>query len=160
MWSKVIYTLPLCFFALTSWAGSNDPIISSAWLGESVPGQTTVTLQLNITTIKPVKLIAVTSPIAESIEIHSLIKHKGELKVRIVPSLTLPEHRTIIFGTKGLFLMLTGLKKPLNIGDSVPVNLEVVLPDKKIKTISGNAVVRKMDLSYKHYGPNEVYDHR
>ena len=160
MWAKIVSSVCLTGIALSSWAGPNDPIISAAWIGESVPGQATVTLQLNLTTIKSVKLLAVTSPVAQSIEIHNLMKHKGEIKVQLVPSLNLPDHRTIIFGTKGLFLMMTGLNQTLNIGDTVPLSLKFAFADQTIKTISANAVVKKTDLSYKHYGTKEIYDHR
>ena len=148
------------FFLGNGWAGPYDPIVSRAWVGESVPGQTTATLQLNVTTVKAVKLKSVSSSLADSIEIHSLTKIKGSLKPHVVNSLHLPEHSTVIFGSKGLFLMMTGIKQQLNTGDRVPVSLEVEFPDKKTKTIAAVAEVKKMELSYKHYGPNEVYDHR
>lgn len=144
----------------TGWSGPNDPIISRAWVGESVPGQTTATLQLNVTTVQAITLKSVHSSLAEAIEIHSLTKHKGALQPRVVSSLNLPAHRTVIFGSKGLFLMMTGIKQQLNTGDRVPVSLEVEFPDKKTKVITAVAEVKKMELSYKHYGPNEVYDHR
>jgi copper(I)-binding protein len=55
---------------------------------------------------------------------------------------------------------MTGIKQPLKTGDQVPLSLTVTFADKQTKVISANAEVRKMELSYKHYGPNEVYDHR
>lgn len=153
----------ICAVALTglniAWAGPNDPIVSKAWVGESVPGQTSATLQMNLTTIKPVNLVSVSSPLAASVEIHSLMKHRGEMKLQIVNSLPLPNHRTITFGSQGLFLMMTGIKQPLNIGDRVPLSLVFTFADKQSKTISAEAEVRKMELSYKHYGPSKVYDH-
>ena len=147
-------------FVSTAWAGPYDPIVSVAWVGESIPGQTSATLQLNLTTIKPVNLISVSSPVAESIEIHSLIKVKGVMKAQVVSNLPLVGHRTITFGSRGLFLMMTGIKQSLNIGDRVPINLVFIFPDKQSKTISAIAEVKKMELRYKHYGSNEVYDHR
>lgn len=160
MLKKSICALILVLLNNIALAGPFDPIVSKAWVGESVPEQAAATIQLNLTTIKAVTLLAASSPLAEKIEIHSLMKHKGEMKLRVVPTLNLPEHRTTTFGSKGLFLMMTGLKQPLKIGDQVPINLQFSFPDKKVKTISAIAEVRKMELSYKHYGPKEVYDHR
>jgi copper(I)-binding protein len=142
------------------WAGPIDPIVSKAWVGESVPGQTSATLQLNLTTVKAVTLLSVTTPVAANVEMHSLMKHKGVIKVRVVNKLPLPEHSTSIFGSRGLFLMMTGIKQPLKIGDRIPVNLVVAFADKKTMTISAEAEVRQMELSYKHFGPVKVYDHR
>lgn len=156
----IIHLLVLVFFSNTSWAGPNDPIVSKAWVGETIPGQATSTLQLNLTTVKAVNLVSVNSPIAGSIEIHSLMMHKGAMKLQVVNSYPLPEHRTTTFGSRGLFLMMTGLKQPLTIGDKIPLNLTVTFADKQTKVIPAIAEVRKMELSYKHYGPNEVYDHR
>lgn len=159
MWKSIMCALALGWLS-NAWAGPYDPIVSKAWVGESVPGQTTATLQLNLTTVKPVKLVSVRSPVAASVEIHSLMKHKGAMKLQVVGNLPLPDHRTVTFGSNGLFLMMTGINQPLKIGDRVPVNLVVEFADKQTKTISAEAEVRKMELSYKHYGPNEVYDHR
>ena len=154
----------MCVLAIgwlsNAWAGPYDPIVSNAWVGESVPGQTTATLQLNLTTVKPGNLVSVGSPLAASVEIHSLMMNKGAMKMHVVNSLALQDHRTTTFGSHGLFLMMTGIKQPLKIGDRVPLSLVFLFPDKQTKTIAAEAEVRKMELSYKHYGPNEVYDHR
>jgi len=159
MWKYILLIMAVPCFN-NAWAGPYDPIVSMPWVGESVPGQTTATLQLNLTTVKPVNLLSVSSPVAESIKIHHLIMHNGAMKIQVVKSLPLADHRTTPFGSRGLFLMMEGIKQPLKIGDSVPINMVFAFPDKQTKTISAIAEVRKMDLSYKHYGPNEVYDHR
>ena len=159
MWKTLAFTLSLSCISV-AWAGPNDPIISKAWVGESIPGQDTSTLQLNLTTSKAVNLISVSSPVAEAVEIHSLTMNRGKMKLQIVKSLPLPEHRTIAFGSKGLFLMMTGINKPLNIGDKVPLSLTFTFADKRTSVVTTIAEVKKMELSYKHYGPNEVYDHR
>ena len=159
MW-KNIFSVVAALWLSNAWAGPYDPIVSMAWVGETVPEQTTATLQLNLTTVKAVKLMSISSPVAGGVEIHSMMMLKGAIKPHIVNSLSLPEHRTTIFGSRGLFLMMTGLKQPLKAGDKIPLNLEFSFPDKKTKVISAEAEVRMMELSYKHYSPNEVYDHR
>jgi len=159
MWKTLMFAMTWSAVSL-AWAGPHDPIVSVAWIGESIPGQTTATLQMNLTTVKPVNLMSISSPVAQSVEIHRLMMHKGAMKLQVVNSLPLPDHRTTTFGTRGLFLMMTGIKQPLNIGDRVPLTLTIAFADKTSKTISAEAEVRKMELSYKHYGPNEVYDHR
>lgn len=142
------------------WAGPLDPIVSAAWVGESMPGQNTATLQMNLTTVKPVRLLSINSPIAEAVEIHSLMMHKGKMQMHIVTSLPLPEHRTTAFNSDKLYLIMTGIKQPLNSGDQIPLSLTFSFNDKQTKTILATAEVRKMELSYKHYESKEVYDHR
>lgn len=141
-------------------AGPNDVMVDKVWVGESVPGQTSATLELNMTTVKPATLLSVSSPLAKKIEIHSMVLHKGQMMVREVDRLALPAHRTTTFGSHQLFLMMIGLSKELNVGDQVPVSIVVEYGDMRTQTIQVNAAVKKMSLSYKHYGPNEVHDHR
>lgn len=152
----------LCALAVTwignVWAGPYDPIITKAWIGESVPGQATATLQLNISTVKAVSLQSVTSPAAESVEIHNLIRQKDSMKVQVIPSLALPDHSTTQIGTRGLFLMMKGLKQPLKIGDRIPLSMAFTFADKKTKIIEAVAEVKKMDLSYKQFGTKGIYD--
>lgn len=159
MLKYIMVIMSACWLS-NAWAGPFDPIVSAAWVGESIPEQTTATLQLNVTTMKAVNLLSVSTPVAESVEIHSLMMHKGAMKLQVVNSFFLPERRTTKFGSRGLFLMMAGIKQPLKIGDRIPLSLKVAFADKQIKTITAEAEVRKMELSYKHYGPNEVYDHQ
>jgi copper(I)-binding protein len=153
----------LSLFMLVSghaWAGPNDVMVDKVFVGESVPGQTSATLHLNMTTAKPAILRSVSSPLAARVEIHRMVLHKGKMVVREVASLALPRHRTTAFGSHQLFLMMVGLKKELNEGEQVPVSIVLEYANKRTQTINVNATVKKMDLSYKHYQENEVHDHR
>ncbi|HEU0186892.1 MAG TPA: copper chaperone PCu(A)C [Gallionellaceae bacterium] len=143
-----------------AWAGGNDVIVDRVKIGESVPGQTSATLELNISTIKPATLLSVSSPAAKEVEIHSMMLYKGKMVVRVVDQLAMPAHRTMVFGSHQLFLMMVGLKQQMNVGDKVPVTLQVAYDDGRKQSIDVTAEVTKMALSYKHLGPNEVHDHR
>lgn len=158
-WNKWFSALAFAWMS-SALAGPLDPLVSGAWVGESMPGQDTSTLQMNLTTVKGVKLLSVSSPVANEVEIHSLKLHRGKLQMHIVNTLSLPEHSTITFGSDKLFLMMTGIKQTLNTGDKIPLSLTFSFADKHTKTIAATAEVRKMELSYKHYGPKEVYDHQ
>jgi hypothetical protein len=159
MWKRIICALALGFLT-NAWAGPYDPIITKPWVGESVPGQTSATLQLDLTTVKPVSLISISSPAAESIEIHSLTRGKDGIKVRVMPTLPLADHSTTLFGMRGLFLMMNGLKQPLVTGERIPVTLTFAFADKQTKSITVTAEIKKMDLSYKNFGPKEIYQDR
>lgn len=157
MWKHLLFAMILGA-AGNTWAGPYDPIVGMAWVGESVPGQTSATIQLNLTTVKPVTLMSVTSPLAASVEIQILKPYKGKMKVYVLNTLRLPDHRTTIFPSQGYFLMMKELKQPLKTGDHVPITMTFLYPDKQSKTINADAEVREMELSYKQYGPNAVYD--
>jgi periplasmic copper chaperone A len=159
MWQKL---MGIVAFALVSnaWAGDNDVLVDNAWLRESVPGQNTVSLQLSLTSIKPARLVAVTSPLAEVVKIQLLSPVRGKMKAREVSSLRLPRRRTVVFGENGVALMLRGLKQELNAGDHVPVTLTVELADEHIRKLEVVAEVRRLELSYKQYSGRTVQDHR
>lgn len=159
MWKNFLCML-LLNLAGNAWAGANDVVVDQVWVGESVPGQNTATLELNITTVNPATLLAVSSTAAEKVEIHSVSRHGGQMKAHVIDSLHLPAHRTTAFGSHQLFLIMLGLKKELNIGDKIPVSLVVEYAKQHRQTIAVEATVKKMSLSYKHLGAGEVHDHR
>lgn len=153
-------SLLLLGFSGIAWASPNDVMVDKVWVGESVPGQNSATLELNITTVSPAKLLSISSEAADKVEIHSVSRQGGKMQAHVVDDLHLPAHRTTAFGSHQLFLIMVGLKKELNIGDRIPVNLVVEYPDKHKQTIAVEATVKKMSLSYKHLGTREVHDHR
>lgn len=159
MKSKLLAALLLCLVS-SSWAAPNDVMVDKVWVGESVPGQSSATLTLNITTVKPALLVSLSSEMADKIEIHSVSKIHGKMKAHVVGNLRLPAHRTTVFGSKSLFLIMAGLKQELNVGDKVPVTMVIEYPNKRRQTLAIEATVKKMALSYRHLGGEEVYDHR
>ena len=153
--------VPLLFLLHTvAWAGTHDVLVDQAWMRESVPGQDTASVQLNLTSIKPATLIAVTSPLASTIKIQRLARGKGKVKASTLGSLRLVARRATAFGKGNYALMMVGLKKPLNVGDRVPVSLTVRFNDKRTKVVTVEAEVKALELSYKHYQEREVYDRR
>lgn len=159
MWKNFFYVIVLAGMG-NAWAGPSDPIVSMAWAGESIPGQNSASLQLNLTTFNKVTLLSVSSPLVASIEIHRMKMSRGKMKLHVVNSLSLPAHQTTTFGSNGLFLMMTGIRQQLDKGDRLPLDLKFALPNNKIITISAEAEIKHAELSYKHLGPNDIYDHR
>lgn len=144
------------------WAEVNDLRLEKVWLGESVPGQNTASLQLNLTSTRTAaRLVSVRSPAAERVEMRLLTPSQGKMKARAVSSLRLPRNRAVVFGGGGGgALMLIGLKKSLNVGDIVPVSLTIEFPGNKLRTLEAHAEVKALALSYKHYSGHEIQDHR
>ncbi|MDH4285406.1 MAG: copper chaperone PCu(A)C [Gallionellaceae bacterium] len=159
MWRKLACSL-LLTTAANAWAGASDVLVGDAWLRESVPGQNTASLQLNLTSVKHARLIAVSTPLSVAVKIQRLYPERGKVKAHDVGSLRLPARNTVVFGEKDFALMLVGLKKQLNAGDRIPVTLTVRLADNRTLKITTEAEVKPLDLSYKHYSGKEVQDHR
>ena len=142
-----------------AWAGANDVMVEKVWMRESVPGQTAVTVQMNISVTKAGRLLSVSSPVATSGEIQSVVLRHGKLQTGIVDSLKLAPHSTTLFGERGVYLTLVGLNKALNVGEHIPVHLVMEVGGKSM-TINTEAEVRPLELSYQHYNDPTVKDHR
>ncbi|MBI5007458.1 MAG: copper chaperone PCu(A)C [Nitrosomonadales bacterium] len=159
MWRNLFCAASL-LLAGNVWAGSNDVMVDKVWMRESVPGQTSATVQLNLYVTKPARLLSVSSPAAEAGEIQGVVMRRGKPQTGVVDSMKLQAHSTTLFGTRGMYLTLIGLKRPLNVGDRIPVTLVVEAAGHK-HTINVQAEVKALELSYQHYNnPNDVKDHR
>lgn len=142
-----------------AWAGK-DLSVDDAWVRESVPGQTTASVQLNLTSAKPGKLIEISSPWAKSGEMQRLYPSGGKIKAISVKNVRLARGEAVAFGERKVMLMLIGLKQPLKAGDQVPIVLTVQFSDGEKATIEVKAEVRALELSYQHYSAPEVHDQR
>lgn len=159
MRSRLLYILLLGLCA-NVWAGPDDVMIDKVWVGESVPGQDSATLEMNISTVKAATLLSISSPAAQRVEIHGVSRQGGKMTAKVVDRLRLPAHRTTAFGSHRLFLVMAGLQHELNAGDRIPVSVVVEYANRRRQTIAVEATVKKMALSYRHLQPGEVYDHR
>jgi periplasmic copper chaperone A len=159
MWRKLLAVV-LLGMAGSAWAGDHDVLVKNAWVGESAPGQTTASVQLDLTSARiSGKLIAVDSTAAESAEMQRLWPSGGKIRMVKVRNVRLPRGRAVSFGEHSVSIMLLGLKQPLKIGDHIPVNLTVMLADGQKVTAEAKVEVRALDLSYKHYEDEKVQDH-
>jgi copper(I)-binding protein len=159
MWNKSICML-LLLLSGNAWANANDAVVQHVWVGESIPGQNSATLEMNITTVQAAKLLSISSDVADKVEIHRVAQHWGKMSTKVKKTLNLPAHQTTAFGKHQLFLILVGLKKELNIGDSINVSVVIEYSDHRKQTFEVEAPVKKMALSYKHLGSKPVHDHQ
>ncbi|MBI5889319.1 MAG: copper chaperone PCu(A)C [Nitrosomonadales bacterium] len=155
---RILFCMSL-LLAGNAWAGANDVMVDKVWMRESVPGQKSATVMLNLSVTKAGRLLSVSSPVAERGEIQGVVMHRGKPQTGAVDSMKLAAHSTTLFGTRGVYLALVGLKQPLNVGDRVPIMLEVEVAGKS-RTVEVEAEVRALELSYQHFNDPNVKDHR
>ncbi len=156
---KFILGMLILLSAELAWAGANDVMVDKVWMRESVPGQQSATVQMNLYVTKPARLLSVSSPLATSGEIQNVEKRHGKMQTSTVASLKLIPNSMLIFGDRGIYLVLNGLKQRLNVGDQVPVTLTIEMGGKK-QTVELQAEVKALELSYQHYNDPMVKDHR
>jgi copper(I)-binding protein len=99
------------------------PSIEGAWVRSAVAGQQGTGAFMRITAPQTTTLVAVTTPVAGTAEVHEMQMHGDVMRMRAVPRLELPAGRTIELKPGGYHLMLMDLKQPLKPGSTVPLSL-------------------------------------
>jgi copper(I)-binding protein len=68
-------------------------------------------------------LSGVSTPIAGAAEVHATIMDGNVARMREVPRLDIPAHSKVSLAPGGYHVMLSDLKRPLKVGDRVPMTL-------------------------------------
>ena len=84
-------------------------------------------------------LVAVKSPVAEAVEMHTVVEQDGAMSMQQLQSIAVPAEDCVMFEPGANHIMFIGLKQPLQEGDTVPLtlifedgeNLSVSLPVKR-----------------------------
>jgi hypothetical protein len=115
----------LVLLLLASCKVSAPPAVSieDAWARATVPGQTTSAAYFAVfNSGGPDKLLSVSSADAKA-SLHSSSMSGGVMRMRPLQSLDIPANSTVALDPGGNHVMLTGLKHPLSIGDTVRLEL-------------------------------------
>ena len=139
---RYVIALTTLFSVAQVWAG--EVVVSEAWARASAPGQDSAAVYLRITSQQDARLIAVTSPAADSVEMHSMTHDKGVMRMRELDAVSLPAGQGVVLGSGGDHLMLLGLKKPLKVGGKVPLTFTVQFTDRRKEKIEVKAEVRSL----------------
>jgi len=69
------------------------------------------------------KIIAVTSNVANKVQLHQFVNKNGKRVMQQISSITINPHTTDDLSFQGVHIMLMGLKKPLVKGENIPITL-------------------------------------
>ncbi|WP_413694076.1 copper chaperone PCu(A)C [Pseudoalteromonas sp. KJ10-2] len=92
-----------------------------------------------------VKLVSVSSDIADRVELHTHISEAGLMKMRQVESILIKGHNSVQLQPGGYHVMFLGLKNDLVAGDSVDITLYFDNGD----AIDITAPIQKITMSHK-----------
>lgn len=111
---------------LPAWAQSPKLKVEDAWVRATVSQQRSTGAFMQLTADKPLKLVAVSSPLTPMVEIHEMkMVDDGVMKMRAVDAVPLPAGQLVELKPGGYHVMLMGLKAPLKVGEDVPLTLTV-----------------------------------
>jgi periplasmic copper chaperone A len=149
---------PFLRFALAAltWlpaAAAAQPVtVNDAWVRAPAPGQTVAAAYMELTSRVDLLLVAVASPAAAAVELHSTAMEGGVMKMRPVGRIELPAGKAVKLAPGGLHAMLVDLKQPLKTGDKVPLTLTVQRPAAASRSVfTVQAVVRDGSSEKPHH---------
>ena len=135
----------MLFCAAQAWA--ENVVVSDASARATAPGQESAAIRFSITSKKEARLVAIVSPIAGAVEIHSMTHDNGVMKMRAIEFLPLPAGKMVKLGASGNHVMLLNLKNPLKAGESVPLTITVEFADKRKEKVNVSAEVKPLAAS-------------
>lgn len=102
-------------------------VVQNPWIRKPPPGLETVAVYFTLKNVskRAVFIVGVKSPLATSAMIHESSMADGQARMRMRDRVTVPAGNDVAFVPEGLHVMLSGLSKPLNVGDKVPLTLEL-----------------------------------
>lgn len=144
----VVLIAALAFSAVTR---ADEIKTSESWARTTSPGQTNSAIYLTIVSQQGADVIAVSSSIAHSASLHSMTHEGGVMKMRELDILPLPAKQEVKLSPGGTHIMLDDLKRPLGVGDSVPLILTIKFADQHIEKIGLNVPVKPLTASHEHH---------
>jgi copper(I)-binding protein len=136
---RQLLAAPALFIALAAQAQVQ---VGDPWVRATVAPQKATGAFMQLTSAKPAKVVAASSPVAEMVEIHEMKMEDGVMKMRAVDALPLPAGQAVALKPGSYHVMLMGLKQPIKVGETVPLTLTIEGDDKQRSTVEVKAQAR------------------
>jgi copper(I)-binding protein len=128
--------LMLTFTAVAAQAQSADVQIKAAWARATPGGAQTAAAYVTIVAPEGDRLTGISTPIAKDAQLHSMSMNNGVMQMRQIDGIDLPAGKEVTLKPGGYHIMLTGLAKPLQEGQSFPLTLEFAKAGAREVTVS------------------------
>jgi copper(I)-binding protein len=104
---------------------AGEMTVRHPWSRATPPGANVAAAYLEIRNSgkAPDRVVGAASPAAERVELHVQLREGDVLKMREVPGFDVPARQRLTLRPGGSHLMLVGLKKPLAVGERIPLTL-------------------------------------
>jgi copper(I)-binding protein len=126
----------MLFSTAAALAQSGDIEIKNAWARATPGGAQTAAAYVTIEAPSGDRLTGVSTPAAQKADIHSMTMDNGVMKMRQLDGLDLPAGKEVTLKPGGYHIMLTGLAKPLEAGQSFPLTLNFAKAGAQQVTVS------------------------
>lgn len=148
---KHLITASLLFISISA---SAEIIVKDAWVRTTVAEQKVTGAFMQITSDKAVKLVGANSTVAEALEIHEMSMQGDVMKMRQVNEVVIDAGKSVELKPGSYHIMLMNLKKPVQAGSTVNLNLEFQDDAGKKQIVKVKAEARaamKQDAGHAHH---------
>jgi len=97
--------------------------VTAPWVRATVAAQKSTGAFMHLQSAHDVRLVGVSTPLAQAVELHRSQMDGSTMKMRQVDGIDLPAGRGVNLASGGYHIMLIGLKRQLNDGEVVPITL-------------------------------------
>lgn len=140
--SRLIQTSML--FTLLTLSAYAEVTVQNPWIRPSVSQQKVTGAFMSITSTTDARLVGITSPVAERVEIHEMQMENDVMKMRSVSSLPLVAGKTVKLAPGGSYhIMLFDLHQQIKAGDTIPLTLTIEDDQKKQSSIKVKANAKR-----------------
>lgn len=143
MKKNIVTLIALCVFASSAFAQIK---VDAPWARATVPVQKTSGAFMQLLSAKDVRLVAASSPVACTVEMHKMEMKGDQMKMAQVDAIELPAGKAVKLASGGYHLMLIDLKRQLKAGESVPLTLTVEHPNKKRESMTVQVPVKPLNF--------------
>lgn len=119
---KIVKLLALICL-LTACEVNNSVAVIDVWARASMPGQSVGAAYMTLISAQDTTFVRAETPIASSVEIHSMTMANGVMKMRMLAEMPLTAGKPEKLAPGGFHLMLFDLKKQLKAGEQIDLTL-------------------------------------
>lgn len=130
--------------------------VSDPWIRATVPAQKTAGAFMQLESGKPVRLVAVTTPVAGRVEIHQMAMQGQTMRMRAVDGIDLPARQPVNLASGGYHIMLFDLNRQLKDGEQVPMTLSFVDANHKRENVTVQVPVKPLTYSAPSPAPSSA----
>ncbi|MBO9689575.1 copper chaperone PCu(A)C [Roseateles chitosanitabidus] len=117
-------------------------VVTGQWVRATVAQQKATGAFMQIKSPTAVKLVSVSTPVAEVAEVHEMAMDGSVMRMRPVSALDIPAGQTVELKPGGYHVMLMKLKAPIADGETVPLTLVFEGADKMRMSVQVQAAAR------------------
>ena len=127
-------------------------VVKDAWVRGTVEGQESTAAYMTISSEHNVTLVGAASDATGRVAIHEMQMNGGMMMMKPVERLAIPAGRPVALDGTHYHFMLEDLKRRLNVGDRVGLDLQFLDGNNRKQVVHVDARVRELDAHAGHAG--------